>query len=509
MHLFLPMLVTTDSLAMDKERAVHPIAPFHVPPSSAHTPITAAFENIKRDGVQGKEKTRDDHEKLSGFIFMCNGKTKPECYRYRVFGLPAGKKEVVEKIKAGTNLFLFDYDVKLLYGIYTATSSGKLRLERTAFGGRFPAQVRFKIYEDCLPLPEDSFKHAIRDNYQGDSNKFNPELNIQQVRSLLSLFRPLTVFSTTPVYPVLADVNIPWKMPLPSGTDVFQHAARLPPPKESYFSRMSQSEVPSVLNSKHCYRLTENKDHGYSVIKHPTFANGSMLLHADQLHNQTKPLLPEDPFAVGLCSSNVQQVPQSQHAQHRVLTPISDFHGPVVNMGYINPVTYPQAPSASNYSYYSAPSASNYSYYSADVGDQYYPIEVIPSSSQSYQGSGVVQEIFGDQQIGVGNKYYQLSMQRAWNNAQQEENAGYYTNQVSAAPYVQLQQENAVVHYPDQVWAALHVQPEQENVIYNPHQVSAAVHVQPGQENVVYNPPQVSAAVHVHPAVQSQVPTSG
>ncbi|KVH98105.1 uncharacterized protein LOC112511407 [Cynara cardunculus var. scolymus] len=138
-------------------------------------------------------------EEFSGFIFMCNGKTKPECYVNRVFGLPSGKREVVEKIKPGMKLFLFDFDVKLLYGVYEASSNGAMNLEPAAFGERFPAQVRFRIYKDCLPLHLNSFRTAIKDNYHG--SKFAPELNGQQVRDLLSLFRPIVAPSPASVLP--------------------------------------------------------------------------------------------------------------------------------------------------------------------------------------------------------------------------------------------------------------------------------------------------------------------
>lgn len=139
----------------------------------------------------------DKGDQFAGYIFMCNSKTKPDCFMYRVFGLPASRIADAEKIKPSTKLFLFDFDVKLLYGPYVADSSGKLAIEPYAFGGRFPAQVKFSITRDCLPLPEVAFKEAIRENYYGGS-KFKQGLSEEQVNKLASLFRPIALPSTPP-----------------------------------------------------------------------------------------------------------------------------------------------------------------------------------------------------------------------------------------------------------------------------------------------------------------------
>ncbi|XP_050375491.1 uncharacterized protein LOC126793102 [Argentina anserina] len=170
---------------------------------------------------------------FSGYIFMCNGRTKPECYMNRVFALPAGRREVIEKIKPGMKLFLFDYDVKYLYGVYEATTAGRLNWEPAAFGGKFPAQVRFHIYKECLPLPESSFKHAIQNNYQIGSKKFNPILSSQQVSHLLSMFVPLTKPSSAiyDQYPV---------------KDQFQSHSRLPPSRYPYSNMTNSSHNPQA-----------------------------------------------------------------------------------------------------------------------------------------------------------------------------------------------------------------------------------------------------------------------
>lgn len=147
-----------------------------------------AHSNFRHGTLQGESIACTDQ--FPGYIFMCNGKTKADCYKYRVFGLPSARMDILEKIKPHMRLFLYDFDMKLLYGVYVAASDGRLAIEPAAFGGQFSAQVRFEILRDCIPLPESIFKPAIADNYKGGS-RFRQELSSKQVANLISLFRPV------------------------------------------------------------------------------------------------------------------------------------------------------------------------------------------------------------------------------------------------------------------------------------------------------------------------------
>ncbi|MCD7457552.1 hypothetical protein HAX54_035391 [Datura stramonium] len=145
--------------------------------------------------VEGKDKPEPSRKKSSakkkansmGMIFMCNSETKKDCYRYKVLGLPSNKKETVEKIYKGMRLFLYDVDLKLMYGIYKAAGRGGCNIEPKAFKSQFPSQVRFTVLEECLPLAEETFRQAIKKNYY-TRGKFDCQLSSEQVKDLCKLF---------------------------------------------------------------------------------------------------------------------------------------------------------------------------------------------------------------------------------------------------------------------------------------------------------------------------------
>ncbi|XP_057953433.1 uncharacterized protein LOC131147840 [Malania oleifera] len=153
--------------------------------TSGNTNTVVAIDVKKPESSTKKAKKRVEG---SGMIFMCSSKTKKDCYRYKVLGLPASKKDVVSKVYKGMRLFLFDIDLRLMYGIYKATAPGGYNIEPKAFKSVFPSQVRFTVLEDCLPLAEEEFRKVIKDNYY-TRNKFNCQLKSEQVKKLCKLFQ--------------------------------------------------------------------------------------------------------------------------------------------------------------------------------------------------------------------------------------------------------------------------------------------------------------------------------
>ncbi|KAF0896346.1 hypothetical protein E2562_021881 [Oryza meyeriana var. granulata] len=204
--LFRPIIVQPEPGLAHNFDDRHPAPPAeYLPPSTSDPTQSAAYHSMSPTApslaCSRPQPLVDDDQKgcssgsskssPAGYIFMCNGVTKAQCYRHRVMGLPLGSLDAVSRIRRGTVLFLYDFDTKHLYGPYRADSNGGLTLVPDAFRGRFPAQVKFTVDGDFKPIPESSLRTAIKENYF--NGKFCPELTLTQVEKLRALFRPIIV----------------------------------------------------------------------------------------------------------------------------------------------------------------------------------------------------------------------------------------------------------------------------------------------------------------------------
>ncbi|XP_065872435.1 uncharacterized protein [Euphorbia lathyris] len=314
-------------------------------------------------------------DRLCGFIFLCNGKTKPECYMYRVFGLPEFRKDVVENIKPGMQLFLFDFEVKLLYGVYEATSVGEMNVEPTAFGGKFPAQVSFRICKDCFPLPESSFKHAIKENYE--KGKFKQELNDQQVRSLLSLFRPFTLPTSVPGPLSLPIKPRPETFPPPGIDNLYQARPILLSQNDPSATVVQLGHNLSVQMPQHLQRL-EGPQHAY----YGSSANVHPSVNKQTLPAPTMPYM-ENPYAARMQHVRASRVLENTYFDQSALSPEPGSYGTMVNTGYVHHVTglQPlQVPAASHH-YADAQTMANAGYVHHSTELQ--PLQV-PAASHHY-----------------------------------------------------------------------------------------------------------------------------
>lgn len=76
-----------------------------------------------------------------GFMFLCDHATESECLQKQLVGTTQLNALWCMNIKAGDDIYLFNFSSGLLRGPYLAVSGADCH-EPAAWGGKFPIQVR-------------------------------------------------------------------------------------------------------------------------------------------------------------------------------------------------------------------------------------------------------------------------------------------------------------------------------------------------------------------------------
>jgi len=118
-----------------------------------------------------------------GQMFLCNTATEQECLDRLIFGSPRSKWSEIQQINERTTaIFLYSIgDQPTLHGLFTAVGRPFLDMETSAFGGRFPSQVRVKRFFKFPPIPGSNVKKIFR----GDRNR-QRRLTRQQTHEILA-----------------------------------------------------------------------------------------------------------------------------------------------------------------------------------------------------------------------------------------------------------------------------------------------------------------------------------
>jgi len=100
----------------------------------------------------------------NGYIFVCNDVTEQECFSKCLFGAPRSGWGQVSKICDTTAIFLLKRckrTAPIMYGVFLPWGRPGLNIDPSAWGGKFPSQVRVKQYYKFSTSPMITFKKVL------------------------------------------------------------------------------------------------------------------------------------------------------------------------------------------------------------------------------------------------------------------------------------------------------------------------------------------------------------
>lgn len=122
-----------------------------------------------------------------GYIFRCSNATQKECFEKMLFGdkLVYRSKQPVRK---GDILFLYNVATEILQGVFVAETDATINIDREAWGGDYPWQVKVAWKEKYEPIGKKTFSTVVpfgglRLRYPSSS------ITSRQVTALIEIFK--------------------------------------------------------------------------------------------------------------------------------------------------------------------------------------------------------------------------------------------------------------------------------------------------------------------------------
>lgn len=128
-----------------------------------HVPeVNAGVHENAAAPAQKLVKVLDIPPELNAFVFHCNAHTREECLERGLFGCPSGGQYGPHsKAKKGDLLFLADFSAWTVTGIFTAKSDAGLNLDKNAWNGRFPWQIKVDTRAELRTVHIDKVNEII------------------------------------------------------------------------------------------------------------------------------------------------------------------------------------------------------------------------------------------------------------------------------------------------------------------------------------------------------------
>jgi DNA modification methylase len=133
---------------------------------------------------------------VRGYVFACTNTSQEECFERLLFGTSKQYGAAAMRVRKSDFLFLLNLEADLLYGIFKASSDGKMNIVPDAWKGKYPYQVKVEPLGTIIPLRDG--KKLLK---KLGVTRFSP-MGKSATLKLLELYRPSS-FSINEWYELL------------------------------------------------------------------------------------------------------------------------------------------------------------------------------------------------------------------------------------------------------------------------------------------------------------------